>query len=153
MSEINSEVADLSGTPKQAAFSVADMSEFKPPTSFDQANSTQVAMMSGADQFANYDKQTYQGIEQMEKGHVGQFARTYLEGNERVRSELTNSLKTAGIKLESDGKSVKLSLMEDPRVSLTMSQENGITAQGASAVAIRNYMSAKVQNRPEIRGA
>lgn len=153
MSELNLDTVDSNAPSRQAAFSVADMDYFKPPTSFDQVNSTQVAMMSGADQFANYDKQTYKGIEQMEKGNIGQFAMTYLNGNERVRSELTDSLKTAGIKLESDGKSVKLSLMEDPRVSITMSQENGIVAQGASATAISRFMASKVQNRPEIRGA
>lgn len=109
--------------------------------------------MSSADRFANYDKQTYQGIEQMEQRQLVQFADTYLSGSPRVKSELTSALRTAGLKLESDGKSLKLSLIEDPSESLTMSKENPVKAEGASPYVLRGQMMMKVLERPEVRGA
>lgn len=131
----------------QASFSVADMDYFKPPTTRVDSTATQLAM--GQDQFANYDKQTLAGLARFENGQIGQFAFTYLNGNEKVQSELKTAFKTAGINLESDGQSVKLSLKEDPSKAISLGP-NGINPPDHALI---RKMVDKIQNRPEVRSA
>ncbi|QQR57917.1 MAG: hypothetical protein IPG59_00035 [Candidatus Melainabacteria bacterium] len=73
------------GLSVQSALSAADMEYFKPPTTRVDSTAMQVAM--GQDQFANYDKQTYVVFSKW-KMLIGRFAFTYLNGSERVQSEL-----------------------------------------------------------------
>ncbi|MBP7862854.1 hypothetical protein KA183_14305 [bacterium] len=135
------------GLSVQSALSAADMEYFKPPTTRVDSTAMQVAM--GQDQFANYDKQTYVGLQQMENAHVGRFAFTYLNGSERVQSELQSALKSAGVKLESDGTNVKLSLISDEKRSMTL----GPSGINVTDNAIGREIVRRVQNRPETRAA
>lgn len=135
------------GLSEQTPLSVADIDYFKPPTTRVDSTSMQLAM--GQDQFANYDKQTYVGLEQMERAQVGRFAFTYLNGSERVQSELQSALKSAGVKLESDGTNVKLSLISDEKRSMTL----GPGGINVTDNAIAREIVRRVQNRPETRAA
>ena len=130
-----------------ASFSIADMQEFRPPTI--KADTQLAQMMSPADLWAGYDKQTYAGISALERGNVLSFGGTFLNGNEKVKSELKTALDSAGIKLESDGQNVKLSLKENLDKSLTIGP-SGVTPPDRNLI---NQIQERILNRPEVRRA
>ncbi len=176
---IGSDTNNRESNSRQAIFSVADMSEFRPP-SVDRVQMAQASQdIHSSDKYANYKPETLKALNTFDSNDIGGFAKQFKDASSEVQNQISNVLRSAGIEIKQDGDALRLSYSEkdSPTVKRTLAikpdgsmvpelspsdvnlnrrfqaHKNELAASPSALQIISKQLVQRLSSRPETRAA